>query len=194
MAFFLKTIAFIGVTRVNTPGFHWETITVWPLGPGPPQHRDHSVPVSWFWSVAPERLGQKETSRTPPCTSRVTNEGTGIRRGMEKERGAPPVLGNSVLMEAGVLGLWDVNGKPDGVPVLTAGPGGGPSTHVELLAEHLAVVGRAGPDLFLQPPHRDGEVLLGPRRGPAEKHHSLLLYGIKRNTGHSAGLGVGGGG
>lgn len=60
---------------------------------------------------------------------------------------------------------------------------GVPPTHIELLAEPLAVIGRSDADLLLQVPHGDGKVLLGPRGGPAEKHDSLLLCEIKRNMG-----------
>ena len=56
-------------------------------------------------------------------------------------------------------------------------------THIELFPKPLAVIRRAGTDLILQVCHGDGEVLLWPRRGPAEKHHPLLLCGVNRNRG-----------
>ena len=96
-----------------------------------------------------------------------------------------PRFGGCIMVDVSVLSLWG-NLSSDTTPHIPA-----PfhvtrqraQTHVELLPKPLAVVCRAGTDLVLQVCHGDGEVLLRPRRGPAEKHHPLLLCGVNRNTG-----------
>lgn len=115
----------------------------------------------------------------------ISRRGTGAGEGARGRSGVPVPPRGGVTTDAGVRSFGDVYPEIEHrVPqVPPRDKGGGPRTHVELLPEPLAVVCGPCPDLLLQVAHRDGEVLLGPGGGPAEKHHSLLLCGVTRNRG-----------
>lgn len=96
-----------------------------------------------------------------------------------------PHFGGCVMADVSILCLWgnlSCNTTPH-IPAPFHTTRQRAQTHIELLPKPLAVVRRAGADLVLQVRHGDGEELLRPRRGPAEKHHPLLLCRVNRNMG-----------